>query len=265
MTCEEVRIALGAHALGALDEDEAAEVDLHLATCEACGAELLDLEGVAAFLGKVSERDVELVASPPRRVLERLLSDRARRTRRTRTLLAVAASAAVLVTGGTVWTTVQSAQDGGSTSAVAASAPPAPESRAYQADQAPEISAQKALPSPNGTGSAEDRQLKAVAGQEFPGENRPKGYTATVTAFPAEAGTDLGVVVDGMPSGTNCRLVVVARDGRRDTSGSWVVGAADYQDNAAYQLRTTLALRDIDRFEVVDGKGAVLVRIPVER
>lgn len=261
MTCEEVRIALGAHALGALDEDEATEVDLHLATCEACGAELLDLEGVAGFLGKVSERDVELVASPPRQVLERLLSDRARRTRRARALLAVVASAAVLVTGGTVWTAVQSSHGGGSTSAVAASAPPAPESRAFQADQAPETLARKAVPSPN----AEDRQLQAVAGQEFPGANRPKGYTATVTAFPAAAGTELGVVVGGVPSGTNCRLVVVARDGRHDTSGSWVVGAAGYQDNAAYQLRTTLALRDIDRFEVVDGTGALLVEIPVER
>ncbi|MFC7104187.1 anti-sigma factor family protein [Nonomuraea rubra] len=44
MTCEEVRISLGAHALGALDPEEAAEIDHHLATCEACGAELLELE-----------------------------------------------------------------------------------------------------------------------------------------------------------------------------------------------------------------------------
>ncbi|MDA0638840.1 zf-HC2 domain-containing protein, partial [Nonomuraea sp. MCN248] len=72
MTCEEVRQALGAHALGALDPHEAEEVDLHLATCEECGDELAELAGVAGFLGKVSERDVVLVASPPKRVLERL-------------------------------------------------------------------------------------------------------------------------------------------------------------------------------------------------
>lgn len=69
MSCEEVRLSLGAHALGALDPDEATEVDTHLATCEVCGAELVELAGVTAFLAKVSERDVELVASPLARCL----------------------------------------------------------------------------------------------------------------------------------------------------------------------------------------------------
>ncbi|PZG11991.1 anti-sigma factor family protein [Nonomuraea aridisoli] len=307
MTCEEVRIALGAHALGALDPEEAEEVDLHLATCEACGAELLDLEGVAGFLGKVSERDVELVARPPRRVLERLLSDRARRTRRGRVLLAVAASAAVLVVGGTVWTAVHGSQGGGSTAAAPAmadSARPeaATEAQRYQAgDDAARSaeSANKAAPSdaaPSHAASSDpvpsdpvpsdpvpserpersasavpradaqpDRELRAVAGQAFPGKNAAKGYTATVTAFPAPAGTELSVEVGGMPSGTSCSLVVVGRDGTRDTTDSWVIDPARYPDKAVYRLETSLGMKDIDRFEIVDRTGALLVEVPGPR
>ncbi|WP_219464731.1 anti-sigma factor family protein, partial [Nonomuraea rhizosphaerae] len=124
MTCEEVRLALGAHALGALDSDEAMEIDTHLATCEVCGAELLDLEGVASFLGKVSERDVELVTSPPRAVLDRLLNARAKRHRRGRALLAVAASVAVMALGGTVWTLSTQANNAEQTAAAPAAASP---------------------------------------------------------------------------------------------------------------------------------------------
>ncbi|TDD38602.1 zf-HC2 domain-containing protein [Nonomuraea terrae] len=285
MTCEEVRIALGAHALGALDPEEAEEIDLHLATCQACGAELLDLEGVAGFLGKVSERDVELVARPPRRVLERLLSDRARRTRRGRVLLAAAASAAVLVVGGTVWTAVHTSQQAGTTAAAPAMADSArPESAAdaqrYQTGNDAAESASKAVPtvpaeasrSPERSASAApradarpDQELRAVSGQAFQGANDARGYTATVTAFPASAGTELSVEVAGMPSGTSCNLVVVGRDGTRDTTDSWVIDPARYPDKAVYRLETTLGMRDIDRFEIVDRAGALLVEVPVRK
>ncbi|MFD0467929.1 zf-HC2 domain-containing protein [Nonomuraea thailandensis] len=158
MTCEEVRISLGAHALGALDPEEAAEIDHHLATCEACGAELLELEGVGAFLGKVSERDVELVASPPRQVLDRLLNDRVKRTRRGRALMSLVAAAAVLVVGGTVWTAVQTGSGGGSTAAQAPAASQGPE---VMRDQS---SAEKAVPqsSPRASQSAAEDARSAV-------------------------------------------------------------------------------------------------------
>ena len=34
--CTEVRLSLGAHALGALDPEESAEIETHLADCPAC-------------------------------------------------------------------------------------------------------------------------------------------------------------------------------------------------------------------------------------
>ncbi|WP_433437066.1 anti-sigma factor family protein [Nonomuraea sp. CA-141351] len=268
MTCEEVRLALGAHALGALDPEEALEIDQHLATCEECGAELLDLESVASFLGKVSERDVELVASPPRQVLDRLLNDRAKRTRRGRLLLVAAASVAVLALGGTVWTV---ANDSGGQPTTAA-APMATQPQASVLD-APEDSRAKALASDAEPSASRKPSMlpsraprEAVDGREFTGRNAASGYNATVSAWPDEhGGTDLGVQVGGVPLGTTCRLLVVAGDGRRDFTESWMVSQAAYRESTVFKRTTSLPMSDITRFDVVDQAGKVLVRVPVRK
>ncbi|PRX63232.1 putative zinc finger protein [Nonomuraea fuscirosea] len=293
MTCEEVRIALGAHALGALDPEEALEIDHHLATCEACGAELMELEGVSAFLGKVSERDVELVASPPRQVLDRLLNDRARRNRRGRILMSVAASAAVLVVGGTVWTAIQTrpapeSAAAGAPAAARSSEPASDAPRMLQDDSSAERAApaesvqpRKAKPSASATGQSESDvapygaatpkpsaspmpSRKAVEnGREFTGADRAAGYRATVLAWPTAKGTELGVRVSGVPVETSCALVVVGLDGRRETTMDWVVSRESYQDKAVFRSETTMSVREIARFEIVDRKGERLVVVPV--
>ena len=51
MTHDEIRQALPAFALGALDPHEHAEVAAHVATCDACAAELAAEERVAASIG----------------------------------------------------------------------------------------------------------------------------------------------------------------------------------------------------------------------
>lgn len=275
MTCEEVRLALGAHALGALDPDEALELDTHLATCETCGAELLELEGVASFLGKVSERDVELVASPPRQVLDRLLSARAKRTRRGRLLLVAAASVVALALGGTVWTVVQDKTASQETSAAAPAASRAPAQDAApntfqeQSDQSvpAEVRASpRATKAPAPTPSAsEAKPQKAVAGREFTGANKAEDYRATVMAWPRDGGTELGVGVSGVPVGTTCRLVVVGKDGQRDETDSWVISRESYQGKAAFKRTTALAMSDIARFDVVDQRGKVLIRVPARK
>ncbi|AQZ67065.1 hypothetical protein BKM31_41470 [[Actinomadura] parvosata subsp. kistnae] len=305
MTCEEVRISLGAHALGALDEEEALEVDNHLATCEACGAELMELEGVGAFLGKVSERDVELVASPPRRVLDRLLKDRVKRTRRGRVLLSVAAAAAVLVVGGTVWTTIATGSGGGSSSAAGApqpassQAPPellrdqsgfaqeqakpkstaepsqsaaAPSQSAAAPSQsaaAPSQSAAAPSQSPAVPDSASDSQLRPSARARatdelaFHGDNERLDYYATVLVRPAAAGTAVGVHVNGVPVGTTCGLVVVGTDGRRERAGTWTIRQQDYDSGKIFRYQSATALERIRRFEIVDGSGRLLVKVPM--
>ncbi|WP_336208750.1 anti-sigma factor family protein [Nonomuraea sp. LPB2021202275-12-8] len=273
MTCEEVRLALGAHALGALEPDEAEEIDTHLATCEACGAELLELEGVAGFLGKVSERDVALVASPPRQVLDRLLNDRARRHRRGRLMLAVAASAAVLVVGGTVWSVVQQpAGDHASVSAPAADSPeevapylaPDDDARAEsEASRPPDRSERQARQTPRPSRSEAASLLKTDEGGEFSGADGDR--QATVTASPAGGGTDLLVRVTGVPLGTTCRLLVVGANGESERTQSWTVSRETYEDKVAFPRETGIAMADIVRFEVVDATGRTLVTVPVRK
>lgn len=277
MTCEEVRLALGAHALGALDADEALEIDTHLATCEACGAELLELGGVASFLGKVSERDVELVASPPRQVLDRLLNDRAKRSRRGRLLLVAAACVTLLGLGGTVWTVVQESRPEAETAAAPMSSRQASEEVAPrmaddsdQASKAENLSGDptpvtKPSASPKPTPSASKTPKSALAGREFTGENRAKGYNATVMAWPRDGGTELGVGVSGVPTGTTCSLVVVGRNGQRESTDGWVVSDEPYQDKSAFKSSTTLAMKDIARFDVVDQKGKILVSVSTRK
>ncbi|SDI53493.1 anti-sigma factor family protein [Nonomuraea jiangxiensis] len=278
MTCEEVRLSLGAHALGALDPEEALEIDNHLATCETCGSELTELEGVASFLGKVSERDVELVGSPPRQVLDRLLNDRAKRFRRGRMLLVAAASVAVLAVGGTVWTAVQSSRPGGT----AAAAPEADTSQARSsaADSQAHASESQAHASESPTGAspfsdaqprlaepsreAPDR-AQAVEGREFPGVNKAKGYRATVAAWPGDSGTELAISVTNMPAGTTCTLVVVDVDGHRDPTGSWFISGKGYQAKAVFKQTTPVLMGDIARFEIVAPSGELLVTVPVRK
>ncbi|MFG1941536.1 zf-HC2 domain-containing protein [Nonomuraea sp. NPDC048826] len=287
MTCEEVRLALGAHALGALDPREAEEIDLHLATCEECGGELEELAGVAGFLGKVSERDVELVASPPRRVLERLLTDRVRRRRRARALMAVAAAAAVVGVGGVVWSTMPGE------SPTAASAPvsdhaaqserqaqPQPEPEAEAGDTARSEAAEDAT-------EPQDAEALSTTGQKPFSEARPKasptgtpaplrsslgrvftrsaaGHKATVTAAPDGPRTDLMVRVEGVKVGTDCRLEVVARDGSRERTEPWRISRATYEDDAVFRYESSTAMADIAAFEIF-GDDALLLRIPVTR
>ncbi|MCF6468877.1 zf-HC2 domain-containing protein [Nonomuraea sp. MG754425] len=286
MTCEEVRISLGAHALGALEPDEAEEIDTHLATCEVCGAELLELAGVGAFLGKVSERDVELVASPPRQVLDRLLNDRVRRTRRGRALLSVAGAAAVLVVGGTVWTATQTASDGGGSAAAPVSAQEgeprmlrdqgSAESAQPFGTEAPAIASSEA-PMAKGTedpgrGNSRDSRAEArptaSSTQErdeiaFPGENAAGDHSATVLVRPAAAGSGLGVQVRGLPVDTGYRLVVVGVDGREERSPRWVLRRADYEKGTIFRSETTMTVKEIARFEIVDGAGRTLVTVTV--
>ncbi|MDX3101402.1 anti-sigma factor family protein [Nonomuraea angiospora] len=270
MTCEEVRLALGAHALGALDPDEALEIDNHLATCEECGRELLDLEGVASFLGKVSERDVELVASPPRQVLDRLLNASAKRNRRGRLLLVAAASVALLGLGGTIVSVVNSGtQQQAATGVAAPMSTQEPETMRDSASDAEQPSLNR-LAEPSAQAKRPSRApsaspFKMAENLKFSGVNRDEKYSATVSAYPGDSGTDLYVSVRGVPVDTTCRLLVVAAGGRHELTESWTVSRAAYLDKAEFKRSTTLPMSEITAFYVVDRKEKVLIRIPVRK
>lgn len=80
-TCDEIRTDLGAHALGALEPEEAKRVEAHLEGCERCLAELTDLSLAAdqlrtpAALDLAEENDGP---SPPDLGLSRVAAARAK-------------------------------------------------------------------------------------------------------------------------------------------------------------------------------------------
>jgi anti-sigma factor RsiW len=88
MSCEHVRTAVGAYALGALDPDEAAAVRRHLETCAECAAEhdqLVPLPGLLSLAGGADEA-VEKPLSPAfeERLLDAFARDHASSPRRHR-------------------------------------------------------------------------------------------------------------------------------------------------------------------------------------
>lgn len=97
MTCGDVRTALGAYVLGALDPAERSDVDAHLPLCPSCRDELAELAGLPGLLGRLTEEDV--LAGPVRpepALLERLLARVAAHRRRTRRRVVAAGAAAAL-------------------------------------------------------------------------------------------------------------------------------------------------------------------------
>lgn len=105
MTHDDLQELLGAYALDAVDEDEAAAVEAHLADCPRCRAEVADLRETAALLahsgadapeGVWDRIAAELHDTPPPLRLE--LRDPSRRDpRRALKMVAYAAAAAVIV------------------------------------------------------------------------------------------------------------------------------------------------------------------------
>jgi predicted anti-sigma-YlaC factor YlaD len=122
-TCDSTaRLSLGAYVLGALDPVERAEVDAHLAGCDACRDELAGLAAMPGLLARVRLEDVlEPNPSASPAMAERLIARlrAARRTRRRRLALVASAIAAAAVTAGTVVIAARDTGSGGTASGVA--------------------------------------------------------------------------------------------------------------------------------------------------
>jgi anti-sigma factor RsiW len=116
--CEAIRPDLGAHALGALEPEEAAAVEAHVAGCAQCAAELARLRPLPALVARAE--GLEIPAPPAaleERLLDRVAASRPRRHRRRMRrlagfrLLAAALAGAALGAGATALAVT--ATDGG--------------------------------------------------------------------------------------------------------------------------------------------------------
>jgi predicted anti-sigma-YlaC factor YlaD len=181
MTCHEVRLLLGVHALGRTDPAEQTLVEAHVASCRECREELVGLQGLPALLDLArprelapDEQQVQAQTSPDQ--LRRLLAAAAK-TRARRRWVSMVAAALLLVVAG-VGGIVASERSG-------APAPPPAAVATWSATQ------------------------------------HVSGLQADVTLSPRSAGTAIGLTLSGVPAGTRCSLVVTASDGSTDSAASW--------------------------------------------
>jgi hypothetical protein len=187
-------VELGALALGLLDPDRTRAVEEHLATCPTCRRELEDLTAVTDLLGEVPPE--ALLEGPPdgdlvlRRTLRQIRTESAAERRRKRVPRLASAAAAVALL-----------LAGG----VAVGRATAPE---------PVVVAAAA---------------PAEGGVTLRGEGEP-GVTMAAVVSPAAGWVRISTTVRGIPPGERCRVVVLARDGRRAVAASWLTSARGQTD-----------------------------------
>ncbi|RBQ21924.1 hypothetical protein DP939_04435 [Spongiactinospora rosea] len=256
MSCAEVRLSLGALALGALDADETVIVEAHLAECAECRAEYDELVGVTAFLGRVSAGDVAQAVRPPRAVLDRMLDAGVKRRRRSRVLLAAAAAAVVVAGGGAVVTALTNTATTQPTVASAQDAPRtlnAPPEAARDSD--PDAVMPKAAPD-DSAALAEQVPARTLRGKD--GE-----ISGHVQVFSEENGSRVEVSLDGVPPGARYDLVAVGRDDTKKVAGSAIAAEARYTSEPGHSFtgNTSFTPGEIQRFEVVDASGRLLLTL----
>jgi anti-sigma factor RsiW len=228
--CDDVRVLLGAYALGSLDPADEKLVRDHLESCDACSAELADLGHTASALALIDLADVIGPAEAPDNLPSLLSQVRAFRRRRRLAAVAVAASAAVLagIGGGLVV-----GGDG------------------QQPVSEPSVSEPSVSEPP-----VSEPPVASVSAEEA-------GISLAVDAWDKGWGTALRAKVSGVPAGSRCSLVAVGLDGTREIAASWVVPGSGYGDNGALTVDGAVGLRsgDVDHFAVVTADGSTLVTV----
>ncbi|PVU83003.1 hypothetical protein DDP54_08305 [Cellulomonas sp. WB94] len=222
-----VRLELGALVLGALDADERARVEAHLAGCDECCAELAELAPLPGLLHRVSEADVLRAfdgstgaAEPDVDLVPAViaLADREARVHRaTRRRRWAVVGAAATVLGGVAIAT-----------------------GALQSD----------TPVP----SAEPTPVVVQA------TDLATGVRAQVTLTSSPVGTDLALRLTGVPAGEECRLVATSGD-QRDVTASW---DATYTGEATFTGSTHFAVDEIDMLVIETPAGRTLLTMPVD-
>jgi putative zinc finger protein len=226
MTCEMCDY-VAAYVLNALEPDESAQVQRHLATCEICQAELANVEWIPKLLPLVDPDDIEQLddaapepepAAPPPALLDRLIADASHEMRspRGRRVAALVGAAALLVAAGGL---------------------------AAVSDLPSSTSAQR--PEPTAT---------------VDGMNPQTHVSATVTVSDRSWGTQLGLTINGAYPGGTCQLLAFSDDGRKETAATWVASSAG---TAWVPGATAIKAAHLTEVDVVTTNGHQLVRIQI--
>ncbi|HWB67033.1 MAG TPA: zf-HC2 domain-containing protein [Mycobacteriales bacterium] len=107
LNCQDANIAIGAYLLGALEPDEHAAVEAHVADCPTCRSTVDELAGLPPLLSRLTIDDVAMpLPTPSEDLFDRMAAQaraetgQQRRAHRARRWLAVAAAAVVLAGAG---------------------------------------------------------------------------------------------------------------------------------------------------------------------
>lgn len=211
MSHADLRLALGAYVLGALEPAERAELAAHLEDCARCRAEVAEFAPLPGLLRRLTPDEARTSAEPvpvgPLRGAV-AVATRRRRVRRWR-LVAVAATVAVV---GGIGAAVVVEQDTG------------------------------------------------PAGETISATDPGTGVHASAILRQTASGTKIALTMQGVRAGEHCRLVTIARDGRRQVSGSW---RAAYDGDVVVDVATDLEPSQLARLQVTTLAGRPLVEIPV--
>ncbi|HCA84287.1 MAG TPA: RNA polymerase subunit sigma [Streptomyces sp.] len=239
--------AVGAYALGILDQAEAARFEVHLAGCNYCSAQLDEFMGIEPLLATLAETPTPvhdtgvLHAKPGPQVLPRLLgevSDHRRKARRRGRYLLAAAAALVL--GGppvAVWATAGDSGDSGRTTA----------------------------------GNTAEAAFRDGMQEKVTATDPVSKVAATVATAEKAWGTDTVLELKNVRGPEKCSLIAVSKNGDEEIVTSWSVPEWGYgipgsdhpgAKNPLYiHGGSAMAPKDIDRFEVRTFDGDRLVTV----
>jgi RNA polymerase sigma-70 factor (ECF subfamily) len=223
---------LAAHVVGLLDADSRRSVETHLAHCRRCQAEAAELRSLNQALDDVPPE--ALLEGPPPNgdfLLQRTLSHVRKEHNPAPSVMQwglVAAAVAGIAAAGVGGTLVGREI---TTTSPPALGPPTP------------------TPAPGAF---------VVAGSD-----PATGVNMTATITPAAGWVRLSAQVEGVPAGTQCRIVVVDRKGVAMTAGSWVVSPAGEADGTKLDGSALVAPADVAsvRVQTLDGLDLVVASV----
>jgi len=227
---------VGAYALGALDSDESAAFEEHLAECPACAAELEQFLGMSRLLSQLNLDELTPAEDPSPKVLDGLLTQVSteRRRSRTRRLFALAASGAVIVGAGAIGFSAWSDDSSGDP---------------LNANHTPAVAL-------------------LLSGAKMTSATDPVTHVKSRLAIEDRAwGTHAALELSNIRGPLKCKLVAVPKSGEPETMFTWGIPEKGYgvpgQPNPfTMHGATSYDLSEIKEFVVVTTAGEHIVTLP---
>lgn len=233
MECPDARISLGVYVLGAIDPADRALVDAHLATCRECRDELAGLAGLPALLARVSKEEAIGLADTNGDTDGDADGD----AKDPSPLRAVEPPPELLTTVLDLTAARRRRRRWRDASIAAAAAA---------------IAAVGVLGALQlGSSPAQNLSYGPQIGQPETVTGQSGSMTATVTYTLMGWGTQFDTKVTGIPSGTNCQLMVIEKDGKHVVVSNWVTD--ENEGSIGYPGSSALTTADIASFEVTVG------------